>query len=77
MAKLVRWIKGKFSLPVTKYEPQTSEQEIYMVLLQKLIKTKMHSEAEATENENFKDLRIDVKNIIEDRLKKSKCPHCS
>ena len=77
MAKLIRWIKGKFSAPVRKYEYQTNEQEIYMVLLQKLIKTKMHSEAEATKNENFKDLRIDVKNIIEDRLKKSKCPHCS
>ena len=77
MAKLIRWIKGKFSVPGRKYEPQTSEQEIYMVLLQKLITTKMHSEAEATENENFKDLRIDVKNIIEDRLKKSKCTHCS
>ena len=77
MAKLIRWIKGKLCAPVRKYEPETGEQEVYMGLLQKLIKTKMHSEAEATEHENFKDLRIDVKNIIEDRLKKSKCTHCS
>ena len=39
-----------------------------MVLLQKLVKTKMHSEAEASAVEDFKDLSVDVKNMFEEKL---------
>jgi len=42
----------------------------YFKLLQKLVETKMQAEAEATAAENFKDLRVDFRNIIENELKK-------
>ena len=39
-------------------------------MLQKLVETKMRAEAEAKEAMDFKDLRVDLKNIIEVELKK-------
>jgi hypothetical protein len=42
----------------------------YFQLLQRLIRTKMQSEVETTIQEDFKDLRIDLKNIMEGEMKK-------
>ena len=45
------------------------QKENYVELLHKLVKTKMHSEAEASRREDFKDLRLDIQNEISE-LKK-------
>ena len=45
-----------------------NELEAYMVLLQKLVKMKMHSEIEASAMEDFKDPRVDVKNMLEEKV---------
>ena len=48
----------------------SSKEKEYFELLQKLVETKMRAEAEAKEAMDFKDLRVDLKNIIEVELKK-------
>ena len=42
----------------------------YFKLLHKLVESKMQAEAEATAAFDFKDLRVDLRNIIETELKK-------
>ena len=42
----------------------------YFRLLNKLVETKMQTKAEASAAVDFKDLRVDLKNIIEVELKK-------
>ena len=38
--------------------------EDYMALLQRLVRTKMHSESEASNIDSFKDLRADIRNEL-------------
>ena len=72
LAMLIRRIKLALAGPETAPAKQDAEKRIelltYMVLLQKLVKTKMHSEAEATAMEDFKNLRVDLKNLLEEKL---------
>ena len=42
----------------------------YFNLLQKLVESKMQAEAETSAAVDFKDLRVDLRNIIETELKK-------
>ena len=52
--------------------------EMYLELLQKLVRMKMQSEAEASKEEDFKDLRADIKNELSELKEQimSKCPRC-
>ena len=59
---------GSTTAPAAQETEKKNELEAYMVLLQKLVKTKMHSEAEASAMEDFKDLRVDLKNMLEEKL---------
>ena len=40
------------------------QMEDYMALLQRLVRTKMHSESEASKIDSFKDLRVDIRNEL-------------
>ena len=59
---------GSGTAPTAQEAEKKNELEAYVVLLQKLVKTKMHSEAEASAMEDFKDLRVDLKNMLEEKL---------
>ena len=45
-------------------EERLRQMEDYMALLQKLVRTKMHSESEASNIDSFKDLRADIRNEL-------------
>ena len=68
-AKLGRWIRrqrgGK-----EQSSGKESQVEEYMDLVHKLILTKIQSDKETTVQDDFKDLKIDLRNIIEDGIKK-------
>ena len=50
---------------VVKSEEEKKRQtEEYRKLMQKLVKTKMHSESEASDSDSFKDLRVDIQNEL-------------
>ena len=45
-------------------EEHVRQMEDYMALLLKLVRTKMHSESEASKIDSFKDLRVDIRNEL-------------
>ena len=45
-------------------EEKKRQTEEYRKLMQKLVKTKMHSESEASDSDSFKDLRVDIQNEL-------------
>ena len=45
-------------------EEHLRQMEDYMALLQRLVRTKMHSESEASKIDSFKDLRVDIRNEL-------------
>ena len=45
-------------------EEKASQLENYRKLMQKLVKTKMRSESEASNSDSFKDLRVDIQNEL-------------
>ena len=58
------------STPLKKNSSSKEMESRYFELLHKLVETKMQAEAEATAAEDFKDLRVDFRNIIENELRK-------
>ena len=45
-------------------EEKARQLENYRKLMQKLVKTKMRSESEASNSDSFKDLRVDIQNEL-------------
>ena len=59
-------------------EEKARQLENYRKLMQKLVKTKLRSESEASNSDSFKDLRVDIQNELSE-LKSmiAGCEHCS
>ena len=59
-------------------DEKKKQMEEYRALLQKLVKTKMHSEAEASKIDSFKDLRVDIRNELSELKSMTVgCRYCS
>ena len=59
-------------------DEKKKQMEDYRALLQKLVKTKMHSEAEASKIDSFKDLRVDIRNELSElKSMTTGCKYCS
>ena len=64
---------------LVKTEDEKKQQmEEYKVLLQKLVKTKLHSESETSKMDSFKDLRVDIRNELSElKSMMAGCKNCS
>ena len=59
-------------------DEKRKQMEEYRVLLEKLVKTKMHSESETSKIDSFKDLRVDIRNELSElKSMMAGCQHCS
>ena len=59
-------------------EEKKKQMEDYRVLLEKLVKTKMHSESEASKIDSFKDLRVDIRNELSElKSMMAGCKYCT
>ena len=59
-------------------EEKKRQMKDYRVLLEKLVKTKMHSESETSKIDSFKDLRVDIRNELSElKSMMAGCKHCS
>ena len=59
-------------------DEKKQQMEDYKVLLQKLVKTKLHSESETSKIDSFKDLRVDIRNELSElKSMMAGCKYCS
>jgi hypothetical protein len=67
LARLIKYFRERsksWKTLVKTEEEHFRQMEDYMALLQRLVRTKMHSESEASKIDSFKDLRVDIRNEL-------------